>query len=165
MVIETVLSPNDFTVKSSTNGVLTPWFGISLNYRFPPTEFTEKITDKNTVHLLAKLIMLEAPDEPFEGQIAVAAVVLNRTHSGDFPDSVPEVIYQRGQFSTAKKLAKTVPSESALKAAQIALRGNDPSHGALYFYNPVICSAHARQYIKKAHFQVTARIGKHVFLR
>jgi hypothetical protein len=165
LMIEAGINPTDFTNKSGANNGLASKLGISLNYRFPPTNTAEKIKDKNAADLLAKLITLEAPDEPFEGQVAVAAVVLNRTHSIDFPDTIPNVIYQPGQFNTAQKLAKTVPSESALKAAKIALRGSDRSHGALYFYNPATCSAKARQYIKKAHFQVTARIGNHVFFK
>jgi hypothetical protein len=165
LMIEAGINPNDLINKSNDNNGLAPSLGLSLNYRFPPTNTREKSNGTVATDLLAKLITLEAPDEPFEGQVAVAAVVLNRIRSTAFPDSVPNVIYQRGQFNTAQRLTKAVPSESAFKAARIALRGSDPSHGALYFYNPSICSAKARQYIKKSHFQVTARIGNHVFFK
>lgn len=138
-----------------------PQIDLSLNYRFPPGNGAETDQDAD---MLAKLITLEAPDEPFEGQVAVAAVVLNRIHSNEFPDSIREVIYEPGQFKPASKLAQTAPSASASKAARAALEGSDPSHGALYFYNPVNCSDKARAFFQK-NCQVTARIGNHVFLR
>lgn len=165
LMIEAGINPNEIFNPSGDNHGQTSRLGISLNYRFPPTQTAVKANDKDAARLLAKLITLEARGEPFEGKVAVAAVVLNRIRSNDFPDTVPDVIYQRGQFHTARKLAKTVPGQSALKAAKTALRGNDPSHGALYFYNPATCSAKARQHIKKANYQVSARIGNHVFLR
>jgi hypothetical protein len=165
LMVEAGIDPNNFNNQSGENRGLVSRVGISLNYRFPSSNTVAKRNDNDAANLLAKLITLEAPDEPFEGQVAVAAVVLNRTHRGDFPDSVPEVIYERGQFHTARKLAKIKPGELAVKAAKAALRGSDPSHGALYFYNPATCSIKARRYIKKAHYRVTARIGNHVFLR
>lgn len=165
LMIEAGIDPNNFNSQPGQNSGLISRLGISLNYRFPPMNAVAKTNDNDAAYLLAKLIMLEALDEPFEGQVAVAAVVLNRTRSNVFPDSIREVIYERGQFHTARKLAGITPDESAVKAARAALRGSDPSYGALYFYNPAICSRKARRYFKKAHYQVTARIGNHVFLR
>ncbi len=166
LMIEAGINPNFYLNPSTGNYEPAAKLGISVNYRFAPTKTAAKINDndKDATRLLAKLITLEARGEPFEGQVAVAAVVLNRTRSDDFPDSVRDVIYQRGQFHTAAKLTKTVPGETALKATQKALRGSDPSHGALYFYNPATCSAKARRQIK-ANYRVTARIGNHVFLK
>ena len=165
LMIEAGINPNGFSSQSDDHGRFDTRLGLSLNYKFPTTQTKEKPNDRATTELLAKLITLEAPDEPFEGQVAVAAVVLNRTRSQDFPDSVSKVIYQPGQFATAQRVTRAVPTESTLKAAKTALRGSDPSHGALYFYNPSICSARARQYIQRSHFQVTARIGNHVFFK
>jgi hypothetical protein len=164
LMVEAGTAPSYFFNQPGGNHEPASRLGISLNYRFPPANTAKEPDDKGAAKLLAKLITLEASGEPFEGQVAIAAVVLNRIRSNDFPDSVPDVVYQRGQFHTARKLAKTVPGESALKAAKMALQGSDPSRGALYFYNPATCSVKTRQYIQ-AHFQVTVRIGNHVFLR
>jgi len=88
------------------------------------------------VYLLASLIWAEARGEPFEGQVAVGAVVMNRVESPEFPDTVEDVIYQEGQF--AKVSDKF--SLQTLEAAEAALDGCDPTGGALYFYNPEIAS-------------------------
>lgn len=122
-------------------------------------------TNENDLYLLAKLITIEAKGEPFEGQVAVGAVVLNRVQSSKFPDSIRKVLYQPGQFSTIRQLNRTIPKDSSIRAAKKAFHGNDPSHGALYFYNPVTCSPKARRYIKSSNFRVTARIGRHVFYK
>jgi hypothetical protein len=166
LAIEAGINPNEFTGKSG-NSAMFSRLGISLNYRFPfPLTGTYKETfDQPTLNLLAKLITLEANNEPLKGQVAVGAVVLNRIRSNKFPASVKDVIYEPGQFSTASMLSKVRPNKSALKAAKMALQGNDPSHGALYFYNPAISSAKNSLYIKKSRFQVTARIGNHVFYK
>ena len=165
LMAEAQIDPGDLLNQSVVDNEPVSKFSITINYRFLSPNIAANTYDPNTARLLAKLIMLEANDEPFEGQVAVAAVVLNRTHDSRFPDSVAKVIYQAGQFSTARKIAGIVPDESALNAANTALRGNDPSHGALYFYNPATASKSARHYIKKARFQVTARIGHHVFMK
>jgi N-acetylmuramoyl-L-alanine amidase len=164
VTVEAGINPTDFTNKSGDNDGLASRLGISLNYRFPTPKAPKKFNNQDNVLLLAKLITLEAPNEPFAGQVAVAAVVLNRTRNAGFPGSVPAVIYEPGQFAPAARLAKTVPNQSAIKAAQKALQGSDPSRGALYFYNPAISSAKARRYFQ-SHYRVTARIGNHVFLK
>jgi hypothetical protein len=164
VMFEGEINPYDLVPSGSMNE-LTPRVSLSFNYRFRSnlgSAADEAAYVDQDTELLAKLITLEAPEEPFEGQVAVAAVVLNRIRSNDFPDSVPDVIYQPGQFKPAPKLEKTVPGASATKAAKAALGGSDPSNGALYFYNPATCSAKARAFFKK--HQVTARIGRHVFL-
>jgi hypothetical protein len=165
LMFEAGISPNDYQQTSPNNGP-SARFSFSLNYRFPPPSHPEVTkTDRDTTLLLAKLITLESPNEPFEGKVAVAAVVLNRTRSHGFPDTIKAVIYEQKQFHTARKLAKTTPGQSAIKAAQMALQGSDPSHGALYFYNPDTCSARARRHIQNGNYRVTARIGNHVFLK
>ncbi|TDX53295.1 cell wall hydrolase [Orenia marismortui] len=86
---------------------------------------------------LARAVNGEARGEPFKGQVAVAAVVLNRVKSLEFPNNVYDVIHQEGQFSSVDdKQIYLTPSESSFKAAKEALKGSDPSLGALYFYNP-----------------------------
>lgn len=91
----------------------------------------------NDVNLLARLISAEARGEPFSGQVAVGAVVLNRTKHPSFPHSISGVIYQPGAFtclSDGQFYANV--SESAYKAARDALNGWDPSGGAIYYFNP-----------------------------
>lgn len=90
------------------------------------------------VTLLAALIQCEAGNEPYEGQLAVGAVVMNRVRSGAFPGSVYGVIYQNGQFPPAAKgmVAGNIsrgPKASCIQAAQEALSGVDNTAGALYF--------------------------------
>lgn len=75
------------------------------------------------VELLAKIIWLEARGESFEGQQAVAEVVLNRIMSTAFPDTLEEVIYQKGQFTTAKNVGKAAPTETQYQAIFSALTG------------------------------------------
>lgn len=91
--------------------------------------------------LLAALIFCEAGNQPYEGQVAVGAVVMNRVASGKYPGSVREVIYQSGQFGPAMTgwldtvLANGSYTESAMRAAADALAGADPVEGCLYFGN------------------------------
>ena len=89
------------------------------------------------VDLLARLISAEARGEPYEGQVAVGAVVLNRVKHASFPNSISGVIYQSGAFSCLYDGQFDQPvAESAYRAAQDALNGSDPSGGAIYYYNP-----------------------------
>ena len=89
--------------------------------------------------LMASLIFCEAGNQPYEGQVAVGAVVLNRVKSSVYPNSVSEVIYQSGQFSPAmsgwldRVRANAGYSESALQAAEDALNGSNPVGDCLYF--------------------------------
>ncbi len=91
----------------------------------------------SNLDLLARLIHAEARGEPYAGQVAVAAVVLNRVRSASFPNSISGVIYQRGAFSVVSDgQINLTPGETALRAAQDALNGWDPTGGCLYYYNP-----------------------------
>jgi len=86
--------------------------------------------------LLARAVYAEARGEPYAGQIAVAAVILNRVKNSQFPNSIPGVIYQPNAFScVAGGQINLTPNETAKKAAQDAINGWDPSYGCLYFYN------------------------------
>ncbi|WP_460040107.1 cell wall hydrolase [Thermaerobacter litoralis] len=120
------------------------------------------------VELLARMVEIEAGNEPYEGKVAVAAVILNRVRSPQFPDSIRAVIFQRGQFPTAaERLPEVRPGSSERRAAREALAGKDPSHGALYFYNPARhpCEGDAARDDFFCSLEVTARIGNHVFAR
>jgi N-acetylmuramoyl-L-alanine amidase len=113
--------------------------------------------------LLAKLIHAEARGESFEGQVAVGAVILNRIDSPYFPKTIPEVILQKNnrvyQFSPVEDGSINLePDEKALKAAEQALSGKDPTGGALFFYNPDISKDTWIQTLP-----VVTKIGNHVF--
>lgn len=91
----------------------------------------------NDIYLLAKVIAAEARGEPYTGQVAVGAVVLNRVEHSSFPDTISGVIYQSGAFSCVTDSNWNVaPTDTAKKAARDAINGWDPSGGAIYYYNP-----------------------------
>ncbi|NLM20868.1 MAG: spore cortex-lytic enzyme [Peptococcaceae bacterium] len=113
------------------------------------------------VNLLARLVSAEAKGEPYRGQVAVAAVVLNRVKSPQFPNSIPDVIYQPGAFSpVANGQIWKEPVSSAIKAANEALAGTDPSYGALFFFNPAKTTS---MYIWSR--PQIIQIGNHIFAR
>ncbi|HHY14653.1 MAG TPA: hypothetical protein GX521_01115 [Firmicutes bacterium] len=87
--------------------------------------------------LLAQLVYAEARGEPFWGQVAVAAVVLNRLAHPDFPATIREIIFQPSQFQVvANKTIHNTPDNLAYLAVREALEGVDPTEGALFFWNP-----------------------------
>lgn len=89
------------------------------------------------LYLLARLISAEARGEPYVGQVAVGAVVLNRVRHSSFPNSLSAVIYQPDAFTCVSDGQFDQPiAESAYRAAQDALNGYDPSYGAIYYFNP-----------------------------
>lgn len=93
--------------------------------------------NSNDLNLLARLIYAESRGEPYTGQVAVGAVVLNRVKSSSFPNTISGVIYQSGAFSVVNDgQINLTPNETAKKAAQDALNGWDPTYGALYYFNP-----------------------------
>ena len=111
------------------------------------------------VNLLARIISAEARGEPYSGQVAVGAVILNRVEHPSFPDTLSGVIYQPGAFTaiTDGQFNESV-AESAYRAARDALNGTDPSGGAIYYYNP---DRAISQWIRTR--PVIKRIGKHLF--
>ena len=116
-------------------------------------------TYDNDVTLLARLISAEARGEPYAGQVAVGAVVLNRMEHPSFPNTMSGVIYQSGAFSCLDDGQFNEPiAESAYSAARDALNGWDPSGGAIYYFNP---STATNSWIWSRPLIVT--IGKHRF--
>ncbi len=92
--------------------------------------------------LLARLISAEARGEPYVGQVAVGAVVLNRVDHPSFPNSISGVIYQPGAFSCLADGQFDQPvAESAYRAARDAMGGYDPSYGAIYYFNPATATS------------------------
>ena len=103
---------------------------------------TASTGQSNDAALLARLISAEARGEPYTGQVAVGAVVLNRVKHPSFPNSISGVIYQRGAFSCLDDGQFDQPvADSAYKAAQDALGGWDPSGGAIYYFNPATATS------------------------
>jgi N-acetylmuramoyl-L-alanine amidase len=93
--------------------------------------------DSGDTELLARLISAEARGEPYIGQVAVGAVVLNRVGHPSFPNTISGVIYQSGAFSCIDDGQFWEPvSDSAFRAAREAMAGSDPSGGAIYYFNP-----------------------------
>ena len=92
---------------------------------------------ESDIYLLAKCIYAESRGEPYVGQVAVGAVVLNRVRSSDFPNSIAGVIYQPWAFTAVNDGQINLESDAnARKAAKDAMSGWDPTHGCLYYYNP-----------------------------
>ena len=117
--------------------------------------------NSSNVNLLAKVIYGEARGEPYTGQVAVGAVVMNRVRSSQFPNTISGVIYQSGAFDAVSDgQINLTPDETAKKAAQDALNGWDPTYGAIYYFNP---STATNKWIWSRPMTVT--IGKHRFCK
>ncbi|PTV99075.1 N-acetylmuramoyl-L-alanine amidase [Halanaerobium saccharolyticum] len=117
---------------------------------------------RDDIVLLARIIHGEARGEDFKGKVAVGSVILNRINSNQFPNSIRDVILQKGQFSSLMDgQANYYPGEEELQAARAALLGYDPTLGSVYFYNPDTATNTA--WISRRNF--VTRIGGHVFLR
>ncbi|MGL5749577.1 MAG: cell wall hydrolase [Paraclostridium sp.] len=113
------------------------------------------------LYLLSKLVSSEARGESYEGQVAVAAVVINRVKDPRFPDTVEGVIYQKNAFSVVNNGEIYMdPTDSSYKAAREALYGEDPTNGAIFFWNPDIATCN---WIKT--LDPYKRIGNHVFAK
>ncbi len=118
-------------------------------------------SNSSNLNLLARLVYGEARGEPYTGQVAVAAVVLNRVKSSKFPNTVAGVIYQAGAFDVVSDgQINMTPNSTAIKAAQDAINGWDPSYGAIYYFNP---STATSSWIWSR--PLTVVIGKHRFCK
>lgn len=114
---------------------------------------------ESEVRILARLVSGEARGEPYVGQVAVAAVVLNRVKSPAFPNTISGVIFQTGAFDAVwDGQFDMEPTENSIRAARDALNGWDPTGGCLYYYNP---STATNSWIWTRQVQLT--IGKHAF--
>ena len=117
--------------------------------------------NSSDLNLLSRLVYGEARGEPYTGQVAVAAVVLNRVRNSSFPNTVAGVIYQKGAFDVVTDgQINLTPNDTAKKAAQDALNGWDPSNGAIYYFNPATAT---NKWIWSRPMTVT--IGKHRFCK
>lgn len=111
------------------------------------------------VDTMAHVVNGEARGESYEGQVAVAAVILNRTESNDFPDTIDQVIFQSNAFTAINDgQFRLLPGNSSYQAVKDAFLGWDPTGGAVYYYNPRIA---ADQWIFTR--TVIKNIGSHTF--
>ena len=111
------------------------------------------------IEIIARAIYGEGRGEPYEGQVAIGAVILNRVEDDDFPDTVSGVVYQKGAFDAVRDgQINLTPDETAYQAALDAINGWDPTGGALYYWNPQTATS---PWIRTV--PVTRRIGRHVF--
>lgn len=115
--------------------------------------------NSNDRYLLAKVIYAEARGESYTGQVAIAAVVLNRVEDSRFPNTVAGVIYQPWAFTAVNDgQINLEPNQKAYQAADDALNGWDPTYGSVYYYNPQTATSKWIFTTKKV-----TQIGKHVF--
>ncbi|GLX66527.1 cell wall hydrolase [Paenibacillus glycanilyticus] len=123
----------------------------------PAASFTQ-----NDLTLLAKISQVEAGRESYEGQLAIANVILNRVKDSRFPDSIHDVIYSGRQFPPAHNglLDKSKPNASAMRAAKDALNGKNNVYDAVYFFNPNVTQGSFWN-----NLEVVAKIGGHNFAR
>lgn len=132
------------TLKLSLLFVLTIISMLALFYSFSLLGVEETVKasgggNTSDVQLLARAINGEARGEPYEGQVAVGAVILNRVKDPKFPNTIAGVIYQQGAFTAVADGQINVPIDedsTVVKAAQDALNGWDPTGGAIYYFNP-----------------------------
>lgn len=132
--------------------------GIYIS-NYSVTAETER--SSSDVQIMARAVNGEARGEPYEGQVAVAAVILNRVKHSSFPNSISGVIYQPGAFTAVSDGQINVPidaNSTIYKACQDAINGWDPTGGAIYYFNPDTATSSwiwSRTFIKQ--------IGKHRF--
>lgn len=120
-------------------------------------------SNTSDIQLLARAINGEARGEPYEGQVAVGAVILNRVKDSSFPNTISGVIYQPGAFTAVADGQINVPiseGSTVYKAARDAMNGWDPTNGCIYYFNP---STATNKWIWSRPLVKT--IGKHRFCK
>lgn len=140
------------------DGAVGPSTAVALGITLTGT-VSASTYQESEVRILARLVSGEARGEPYVGQVAVAAVVLNRVKSPAFPNTISGVIFQTGAFDAVwDGQFDMEPTENSIRAARDALNGWDPTGGCLYYYNP---STATNSWIWTRQVQLT--IGKHAF--
>ncbi len=121
----------------TADGVIGTRTAQALGISLSSSTSASSTTSSTDLNLLARVVYGEARGEPYTGQVAVAAVVLNRVRSSSFPNSVAGVVYQSGAFDCVSDgQINLTPNQSAYNAAKDALNGWDPTYGCLFYYNP-----------------------------
>jgi N-acetylmuramoyl-L-alanine amidase len=139
-------------MRKLTTMILAICFALGLATQASASEASDK-------EMLARLVHAEAKGEPYAGKVAVAVVVLNRVASPDFPNTVPQVIYQKGQFTpVANGTFKQYADLDSIKATNEAYRLRGTGSGSLFFYNPKTATS---RWLDSR--ETTVVIGNHVF--
>lgn len=137
----------------TVDGIVGPMTLAALKINVGSTQ------SSSDLYLLAKTVYAEARGEPYQGQVAVAAVILNRVADPDFPNTISGVVYQPWAFTAVHDgQINLEPDNTAYQAAQDALNGWDPTYGCLYYYNP---STATSQWVFQR--QTVVEIGEHIF--
>ena len=160
---KTLAAVKDFQRKNglTVDGIAGPKTLSAMGITSSGNSSTSTSSNSNNVNLLAHLIYGEARGESYTGQVAVGAVIMNRVKSSSFPNSIAGVIYQSGAFDAVSDgQINMTPDSTAIKAAQDALNGWDPSYGAIYYFNP---NTATNKWIWSRPMTVT--IGKHRFCK
>ncbi|KEO83659.1 spore cortex-lytic enzyme [Tumebacillus flagellatus] len=127
----------------------------------PTASYGGRNVSANDMKLISNAVYGESRGEPYVGQVAIAAVILNRLENPNFPHNIPGIIFQPGAFTAvADGQIWLSPNATAKKAVNDAMRGWDPSSGAIYYFNPATATSKwiwSRPQIK--------RIGRHIFCR
>lgn len=143
----------------AVDGIVGKKTAAALGMSLSSSGTTSSSISSSDLNLLARCVYAEARGEPYTGQVAVAAVVLNRVKSASFPNTISGVIYQPYAFTAVDDgQINLTPNSTAYKAAQDALNGWDPTYGCLYYYNPATATS---SWIWSRKTVVT--IGKHNF--
>lgn len=138
---ETTAAVKEFQRKNglAVDGIVGP---RTLEALGMPTGGSTSSAQQGSVDLLARVISAEARGEPYSGQVAVGAVILNRVEHPSFPNTIAGVVYQPGAFTCMVDGQFDQPvADSAYKAARDALNGADPSGGAIYYFNPATATS------------------------
>lgn len=132
-----------------TNAIVTSSRGTSYQRSYTQAEWD----------MLAQVVYGEARGESYNGQVAVAAVVLNRVAADGFPNTMQDVIFQKNAFTCVSDgQYYLTPNRTAYLAALEAMQGNDPTNGCLYYWNPITATS---RWIWTREIETT--IGNHVF--
>ncbi|WP_300263021.1 cell wall hydrolase [Clostridium sp.] len=127
---------------------------------FKSSDSTISLTNDD-IYLMSQVVYAESKGEPFDGKIAVASVILNRTTNSQFPDTIHGVITQKNAFSCVRNgKIDVVPDDDSYNAVIKAIEGYDPTGEALYFYNPKIATCSWMKGVQKTGEK---SIGQHVF--
>lgn len=141
----------------TADGIVGPLTAAKMGLRVKGTSSSSY--NNNDLYLLAKLVHSEARGESYTGQVAVAAVVLNRVDDSRFPNTIAGVIYQPWAFTAINDGQFNLePNQTAYQAARDAMNGWDPTYGAVYYYNPRTATS---AWIRST--KTVTVIGQHVF--
>lgn len=145
----------------TADGIVGPATERALGLTLSGDGGSASALSNNDLYLLARCIYAEARGEPYTGQVAVGAVILNRVKSPDFPNTMYGVIYQPWAFTAVNDgQINLSPNDTAMKAARDAMNGWDPTSGCLYYYNPAIATSKWIWSLK-----VVLKIGRHSFAK